>query len=198
MSWKYPILSATSSAPTLSAAQACELASQLNGTFVEYVCHAEGWGAFVVSTSELRYVPLPLVDDTLLGKMESWVKRLKTRLGRGSFSCKPLRVWHEALIAPLGLPAHTPQPPSRGESGEEKKSAALVLAPFGRLHLLPLAALRAADEAPYLAAEYNLSFVPTLGALRALRDQERQEKSAASAAASQVPPLELGEGSTGL
>ena len=66
------------------------------------------------------------------------------------------------------------------------------------MHLLPLAALRAADEAPYLAAEYNLSFVPTLGALRALRDQERQEKSAASAAASQVPPLELGEGSTGL
>ncbi len=188
MNWKYPILSMTQSAPTLSAAQACELASQLDGTLVEYVRHAEGWGAFVVSAvlrhaqePQWRYVPLPLVDDALLGKMESWVKRLKTGSGRSPFSYQPLRVWHKALIAPLSLPS-----PLDSNGKEEKKRAALVLAPFGRLHLLPLAALRATDEAPYLAAEYNLSFVPTLGALRALRDEHNKDESATSALQTQT------------
>ena len=180
MNWNYPVLSATSSAPTLSSKQACQLARELNGTLVEYVRHAEGWGAFVVSANKLRYVRLPLVDDALLDKMENWVKRLDGRAGRGKFSYRPLPAWHEALIAPLSLPLE------RGESRsavplptsvpERVCGTVLVVAPFGRLHLLPLAALRAGENEPYLAAQYKLSFVPTLGALRVLRDQERKDE----------------------
>ena len=69
ITYDYPALTACKSAPSLSAAQACDLSAQLNATLVEYYQHAEGWCAFVVSADEVRHLALPLLTDDLIERM---------------------------------------------------------------------------------------------------------------------------------
>ena len=159
MAYKYPALTATEKAPVLTADQAPALAAELNATLVEYYRHAEGWCAFVVTPQTLRHVPLPLIDDTLLARMVSWVQQIEssTGIGRNQLSLLPLSEWHTAVIAPLQRYLSREQP--------------IVLSPFGRLHLLPLTAARNPDSGHYLAEDYLIAFTPSLTALLTMRNR---------------------------
>ncbi|MGB0384149.1 MAG: CHAT domain-containing protein [Ardenticatenaceae bacterium] len=148
MSFKYPALTATESAPTLSVEQAWKLSADIGATLVEYYRDSEGLCAFVVTPDTLDYVPLPQVNDELLAEMLQWTADIECSSGRNKLSYYQLDEWYEAVIAPLSLP----------------KGEAVVLAPFGKLHLLPLAAARN-ENGRYVAEECKLAFAPSLGAL---------------------------------
>ena len=190
MTFKYPALTATKRAATLSVEQARKLSADLGATLVEYYRHDGGWCAFVVTPNALRYVPLPEVNDELLKEMLEWTANIEYSYGRNKLSYYQLDEWYEAVIAPLSL---GPCPPSiRGalwanyggeaanDGGEAANSGgeaansggeaphsggAVVLAPFEQLHLLPLAAARNGASGRYVAQEYQLAFTPSLGAL---------------------------------
>lgn len=159
MSYKYPTLTATQVIPTLSVNEACALATDLEVELVEYYCHAEGWCAFVVTPDAVQCVPLPGVNDDLLRQMKKWANRIESHTGRGSLSYKPLSVWHDAIITPL-----------RRHLSQGK---AIVLAPFGPLHLLPFAAARDPITERYITQDYTLAFAPSLGALRVVLEQDK-------------------------
>ena len=160
MAYKYPAMTATQQAPILSADYAHMLASELKVTLVEYYCHAEGWCAFIVEPSAIYYVSLPLVNDELLERMATWVKRLDHPEGRNQISLSQLLDWHDAVIAPLEENFPQGQP--------------IVLAPFGMLHVLPLAAACNRKSRRYVAEDYQVSFAPSLSALKAAWEQARR------------------------
>jgi CHAT domain-containing protein/tetratricopeptide (TPR) repeat protein len=157
MAYKYPALTATQKAPILSVDQAHELAAELNATLVEYYRHREGWCAFVVTPTAMYHVPLPLITDYLLEHMVSWMLRLEYPVGRNRLSDLHLSDWYDAVIAPLEVYLPQKQP--------------IVLAPFGLLHVLPMAAARNPQTGRYITEDYLLSFAPSLSALRVLSDQ---------------------------
>jgi CHAT domain-containing protein len=157
MAYKYPALTATQKAPVLSVEQACALAAGLGATLVEYYCHAEGWCAFIVTPDTVHHVPLPLLDGNLLNRMVTWMVRLESPAGRNQLSDLQLSEWHDAVIAPLERYLPKEQP--------------VVLAPFGVLHILPLAAARHPQTGRYVVEDYQITLAPSLSALRAVSDQ---------------------------
>ena len=164
MSFKYPALTATQQAPTLSAEDARALARELEATLVEYYRHAGGWCAFVVSPEEIRRISLPGVDEIAEDILE-WLQDVESPYGRNEWSYDSLRGLHEAVIAPLG--DHLPP------------GGAVVLAPFSWLHLVPLSAALDPKTGRYAADDHLLGFTPNLAALRVALDQEsRQDDSA--------------------
>ncbi len=160
MAYKYPALTATQQAPLLSADYAHMLASELRAILVEYYRHAEGWCAFIVEPNAIYYVSLPLVNDELLKRMATWVKRLDHPEGRNQISLSQLFDWHDAVIAPLEESFPQGQP--------------IVLAPFGMLHVLPLTAACNRKSKRYVGEDYQVSFAPSLSALRAVWEQARR------------------------
>jgi tetratricopeptide (TPR) repeat protein len=162
MTFKYPALTATQQAPAFTTDEARALAADLGATLVEYYEHAGGWCAFVVTSEQVRRVDLPDVDDDLLKHMSEWMKWMDSDMGLGPLSYSPLREMHEALIEPL-RPYLQPD-------------EAVVMAPFGELHLFPLgAAFRQSNgHRHYAADEYRLSFAPSLAALRVTLQQVRR------------------------
>jgi hypothetical protein len=164
MTFKYPALTATQQAPDFTAEEARKLAAELEATLVEYYRHADGWCAFVVTPEEIRHVDLPDVNGDLLKRMSQWLQWMEsgTVLGRPSY--KPLRRLHEALIEPL-RPYLQPQ-------------EAVVMAPFGELHLFPLGAAfhQGNGERRYAADDYKLSFAPSLAALWVTLQQQVSRK----------------------
>lgn len=92
---------------------------------MEYFRHAKGWCAFIVTSNAVTHVPLPLLNDDLLERLRTWVMHIESPAGRGKLSYKPLYQLHDAVITPIReyLPL----------------SGAVVLAPFGPLHLIPIA-----------------------------------------------------------
>jgi len=157
MAYKYPALTATQKVPILSVEQMRTLVAGLNATLVEYYCHTEGWCAFIVRQNDMYYIPLPLVTDELLKRMARWMDRLNYPEGRNQLSYSRLFEWYDAIIAPLEkyLPQNQP----------------VVLAPFGLLHVLPLAAARHRKSGRYVAEDYQVSFAPSLSALSAVWQQ---------------------------
>jgi CHAT domain-containing protein/tetratricopeptide (TPR) repeat protein len=162
MTYKYPALTATQQAPMLTTEQARALANELDATLVEYYCHTEGWCAFVVTSQSVHYIPLPLVNDGLLARMASWVRQVESPsgTGRNPLSYRRLSEWYDAVFAPLSayLPLHLP----------------VILAPFGQLHVLPLAAAPHPQTGHFVAEDYQLSFAPSLAALYTVREQARR------------------------
>jgi hypothetical protein len=160
IAYKYPVLTATQKASMLSVDQARALAAELNATLVEYYRHAEGWCAFVITPTTMHFVPLPRITDDLLERMVTWMLRLEFPTGRNRLSYSRLSEWHDAVIAPLEayLPQHQP----------------VILAPFGVLHVLPLAAARHSYAQSYVAEDYPLAFAPSLSALHTLREQAQR------------------------
>ena len=157
MAYKYPALTATQKAPILSVEQARTLAAELNATLVEYYRHAEGWCGFVVTPNAMHHIPLPLLTEELLERMDKWMLRLDYPKGRNRSSYNRLSEWHDAVIAPLE--AYLPQ------------ERPIVLAPFDELHVLPLAAALNPQTKRYLAEDYQIAFAPSLSALYVTRDQ---------------------------
>jgi CHAT domain-containing protein len=163
MTFKYPALTACESAPSLTAQEARDLSAQLGATLVEYYQHAEGWCAFVVTPDEVRYVALPYVTDDLIELMRNWSRRIEKAKCRNQASYRRLSKWYQAVIEPLNLP-----------KGEAK---AVVLAPFGPLHMLPLTAARHPQSLQYVSEEHALAFVPSLGALSVAVKERINEQS---------------------
>ncbi len=163
MSFRYPALTATREAPTLSAEEARTLARELEATLVEYYRHAGGWCAFVVSPGgahEVQHVPLPGVDENRK-KILGWLEDVESSNWNNKWSLLSLRSLHKAVIAPLSdhLPA----------------GGAVVIAPFSWLHLVPLnAALDPATER-YATDDYLLGLTPNLAALRVTLDQQARQ-----------------------
>jgi hypothetical protein len=160
--YKYPALTATQQAPAFTAEEARDLAAELGATLVEYYEHADGWCAFVVTPQEMRRVPLLEVNDKLFSQLSMWLEWVEAQRGLGPLSYGPLRRLHEALIKPLRL-----QP-----------DGVIVMAPFGKLHLLPLGAALEPSSGRYAAEDYKLSFAPSLAALRVTLEQGRRKKKA--------------------
>jgi tetratricopeptide (TPR) repeat protein len=160
MAYKYPTITATQKAPILSVNLARTLAAELNTTLVEYYRHKDGWCAFVFTSNVMYHVPLPLINDILLERMTRWIQWLGHPEGRNLLSYKPLSEWYDAVIAPL----ETYFP--KGES--------IIIAPFGALHALPLAAARHPKTGHYVAEDYQIAFVPSLSALRTVWDESRR------------------------
>jgi CHAT domain-containing protein/tetratricopeptide (TPR) repeat protein len=163
MTYEYPALSATQRAPTVTADDARGLTRKLNATLVEYYSHAGGWCAFVVTPDSVQHVPLPAVNDEVLGRMLKWSVRIESPTGRGRLSYESLHRLHETSIAPL-----RDYVPSDGQ---------VVLAPFADLHLLPLAAALDPVTGRYAAEDYTLAFAPSLSALRVLLERESRRDS---------------------
>ena len=134
-----------------------KLADGLGAILVEYYRHAEGWCAFVVTSTALHHVPLPHIDDDLLERMATWMLRIEYPIGRNRLSYTRLSEWHDAVIAPLETYLPQEQP--------------VVLAPFSVLHLLPLAAARHPQTGRYIAEDHQISFTPSLSALHVVWDQ---------------------------
>lgn len=167
---KYPTLTATQSAPSLSATQAKALAAEVEATLVEFVQHAGGWSAFVVTPKSVRYVPLPKVNDKFLQeKLLQWLIRIENPALHNEASYWYLDDWYEALITPLKphLPAE-----NKGDLPSESK---VVFAPAGALHLMPLSIARNPETERYLCHEYTIAFSPSMGALRVTLEQAKKK-----------------------
>jgi len=169
MAREYPALTATLTVPTLSAKQARALAKELDATLVEYYRHASGWCAFVVTSKQIRYVPLPKLDDKLLKHLANWRNHVHLRYGRTPRRHRRLEKLYEAVVAPLRLEAL------------ESNSRRVILAPFRELHLLPLAAAYNKDEDEakgcYLAEAYVISYTPSLTALYVVSQEQKRRQS---------------------
>ena len=184
MEREFPLLTATLSVPTLSLTQARQLAQELDATLVEYYRHAGGWCAFVITFDGVKYVGLDGFDDKLIKRLLKWTKRIEypTRIGRTDKRLHCLDELHQAAIVPLQkyLP----------------KEKVVILAPFGQLHLLPLAAARH-STGRYLAEAYTLAFVPSLTALYVAHQQVQKSKEQFEPTPEQKPLLSVaypGEG----
>jgi hypothetical protein len=160
MAYKYPALTATQKAPILTVNQALSLATELNTTLVEYYQHKDGWCAFIFTSNAMYHVPIPLTNDVLLERMTRWMQWLAHPIGRNLLSYKPLSEWYDAVIAPLE--AYLP----KGES--------IIMAPFGTLHVLPLAAALHPKTGRYIVEDYQIAFVPSLSALHTVWDESRR------------------------
>lgn len=157
MEHEFPVLTATLSVPRLEASEARALAKELDATLVEYYRHAGGWCAFVVTSDRIRYEPLPLLEGELLPKLLKWRNKVHLSYGRNELLLRRLDRLYEAAIAPLAL-----------------ESERVVIAPFERLHLLPLSAAR--NPKGYLADEHTLSFVPSLTALYVVNQERKRHQ----------------------
>ncbi|MBV6390985.1 MAG: hypothetical protein KPEEDBHJ_00189 [Anaerolineales bacterium] len=147
---KYPLLTATQKAPTVSAKDAMNLAKELDATIIEYYQHAKGWCAFVITAQEVKVCPLDKMNDDFPDTMLRWINDLDIPAGRGKLSYKNLQQLYLILLAPLSL---------------SDKVKQLILAPFGVLHLFPFAAALNADTNHYLSEDFALSFAPSSAAL---------------------------------
>ncbi|WP_375449368.1 CHAT domain-containing protein, partial [uncultured Nostoc sp.] len=170
MVFKYPALSVIQSFPPMTISDAKTLASELGNLFlVEYIQHGGGWGAFVITSQTIHYVPLAdrlleqigqsltmfLQNDTeghtLFWKAADWRERLKQL--------------YELIFKPLlhYLP----------ESGQ------VVIAPTKELHLVPFQALLT-EEGSFLSESYAFSFVPSLATLHVLHERSKRSEQAQS------------------
>lgn len=147
---KYPLLTATQKAPTVSANDAMNLAKELDATIIEYYQHAQGWCAFVITAHDVKVCPLDKMNDDFSDTMLRWINDLDIPAGRGKLSYKNLQQLYLTLLAPLSLHDNVNQ---------------LILAPFGVLHLFPFAAALNADTNRYLSEDFSLSFAPSSAAL---------------------------------
>ena len=176
LTFKYPNLTATVTAPSLTASEAMTLAAHLQATLVEYVEHKGGWSAFVVTKDGIEHVSLDKVDETLFKETSDWIKTLETKSAgnlnaeierKMAFGLSTTRAHltglHDAFIAPLQ--AYLPS------AGQAER---LIIAPFGALHQLPMGAAQNPDTKAYLSQAYTLTVTPTLAALRVSLDEARK------------------------
>lgn len=159
---QFPALSATQKAPPLSAAQAQNLAQALGATLVEYFEHQKGWGAFVITATTLDYHPLPKATPKLLDSVVKWATNITLDYAQSVNSYKHLDAIYAAFFEPFSATLAWEQP--------------LVLAPFSRLHLLPLNAARNPATKRYLLEDFPLLLVPSLGALHAIWQQAQLQQ----------------------
>ena len=166
LSLVHPLFGVTEHPATLQTGDAKELAEALGATLVEYVEHGEGWGAFVVTSKQVTYVPLPQVGEGLLKEIAGWVDMITIRTKRmEESSYELLEEWYEILFEPLEPHLSVRQP--------------VLIAPSGPLHLLPFAALRKDPNSEYVGERYDLSLVPSVGALWVIWGRmKKREKSA--------------------
>lgn len=160
LAYRYPALTATQQVPQISPAHIQDLARTLDATLVEYYWHAESWCAFVITADTLLYIPLPLVNHSLLKRMWDSLQWMDLPIGRSPISIKLLEVWHEAVFKEL-KPYLQPD-------------RQVVLAPFGPLHVLPITAARDAESGHYAGDEYTLVFSPSLSMLHVVVQQAQQ------------------------
>ncbi len=165
LSYRYPALTATQQAPTLTVADAQQLAHELDATLVEYYLHAEGWCAFVVTAEGVQHVPLALLtEDFLYQSMAPWLDTIENPNYRVPLTMYgPLYKCYKPLIAPLR--EHLPA------------GGKVIVAPHSLLNLFPLGATRDPQTKRYLCEDYLLAFAPSLSALWVMRQQaiSRQE-----------------------
>jgi tetratricopeptide (TPR) repeat protein len=166
LAFRYPALTATQQAPQLVLADAHALSQTLHATLVEYVEHALGWTAFVVTGDALHAVALPGLTDDLATRFEGWYAAIASPATLDARSDEPLIDLHDAALAPLRpfVPPNT----------------SLVLAPAGWLHRVPFAAALNRTTGTYASHEYRLSFAPSLGALHVALAQARRHAAIAS------------------
>jgi CHAT domain-containing protein len=157
---RYPFLATLGDAPGLIAQDAQELAAELGATLIEYYQHREGWCAFVVTADDVQCKPLPDLNDTLLAKMENWVSSLsckKVNLLTNSEKREEvelLTAWYDAVVRPVSTYLTSVQ--------------MVVVAPFGRTHLLPYYAGVNRETGRSVIDDFVLGFAPSLSALRAI------------------------------
>ena len=167
MATKYPALTATENAPSLSTGEAQTLSAKIGATLVEFIQHAGGWSAFVVTAGTVRHVRLDGVNDLFIQDFViEWIDQIEDSKYHTAGSYRYFDKWYKALIAPLEL------------SSKESKDR-LVLAPAGIFHLLPLSIARHPDTTRYLCDQYMIAFVPSLAALRVIFNEAHVKKNTA-------------------
>jgi tetratricopeptide (TPR) repeat protein len=157
LAYRFPALTSAQHTPSLKADEALSLAAKLGATLVEYFQHEMGWCAFMISPTGIQHIPLPGLNGELIQKMLGWVRGVEFAIGRGQLSLKQLEEWYCAVITPL--------------TAFLKVDEKVILAPFGALHLLPLGAARNPQARCYAIDEYEISYAPSLSALKAALDQ---------------------------
>jgi CHAT domain-containing protein len=164
LSYKYPALTATQQAPSLTVVDAQRLAQELGVILVEYYRHGEGWCAFIVSVSGVHYIPLPDITDTLLQTMMTWLQSIENPFYHTRQTMEgPLYKLHMAVIAPL-----------RDYLSADSK---VVLAPHWILNLFPFGAARDPQTNRYTCEDYQLAVAPSLSALWVMHQQATKTKS---------------------
>jgi CHAT domain-containing protein/tetratricopeptide (TPR) repeat protein len=151
MAHAYPALTATKHAPEITPANARDLAAALDATLVEFFPHEDGWSAFVVTVASITHIPLPQLTEEFIDELTAMVRRIGSRIERCPLSYRRLEALHKVVITPLqdAVPRDRP----------------LFLAPYGMLHMLPLAAARDPQNGQYVIDTYRLAFAPSVAAL---------------------------------
>ena len=169
---EHPAFAVTVSAPPFTLEEAQALAGAEGATLISYYRHDRGWLAFVVNAQGAETVPLPDVDETLPKALSlmATLENPDARTAKTFFYM--LRDLYQALVAPLE--ARLPEPGGR-----------LILAPFGALHLLPLAAARHPETQRYLSEVYRVRVAPSLGTLQAMAQERARHEG------EEAPELEL-------
>ncbi|MGB1250896.1 MAG: CHAT domain-containing protein, partial [Candidatus Promineifilaceae bacterium] len=165
LAYEFPTLTATVTAPTLTASEALTLAHRTNLTLVEYYRHEHGWCAFIAAphSDQIEHVLLPELDNSqLLDWAVSWLKSIETRAYRHTLHRRLLPALYRAAIAPLI--SHLPN-----------AAGHVLLAPFHWLHLMPLSATLAYCDPD---ATWAAAFMPSLGAFKVLHTQMQRDETA--------------------
>jgi len=156
---EYPDFFRLQAGDPMDAAEAQVLADHLDATLVGYYRHAGGWLAYIFQPRGAAPVLVPLqVDERRLAAVwDAFHHRLSARARQ---TWRRLSDLHALLLAPLQ--AHLPPP-------DAAHPPRLVLAPFGALHLFPMAAMAWQDEDKryhYLSDGYELAVTPNLAVLQ--------------------------------
>jgi CHAT domain-containing protein len=151
----HPAFALTTSAPPYTIEQAQALAVYENARLVSLYQHAQGWVAFVVTQSTFTAIPLENVDTVIDTALKLLPHISKGLFRKGPALFRLLQQLYQVLFTPL-----EEYFPDQGQS--------LILAPFGVLHLLPLSAAQNPETGHYLADDFFLRIVPSLGTMDAL------------------------------
>src|SRR5258708_2931927 len=119
---------------------------------IEYYEHADGWGAFILDGTNIRYVPLPNLGADILSNMHQWLKDLEYVSKRSIQSTETLLTeWHSAMFAPLETYCIV---------GEK-----LPIAGYNELHYLPMHIAFSPVRRHYLLEDFSISFVDSMSHL---------------------------------
>jgi CHAT domain-containing protein len=153
--FRYPSIASTQRVPTITATDAKMFARELDVTLVEYYRHDTGWSAFVITPDKIWHVALPHINDDVIKQVSKWIENFYSNICLNQSG--ELHLLYQTAIAPL-----LPNLPSGSN---------LVLAPFGKLHLLPLAAALNPINNRFVYEDYILTLVPSVSALYTVRQE---------------------------
>lgn len=170
--FNHPGLASVKRLPLINASQVRVLSSRLGGVpLIEYVGHKEGYGAFVMTMDDIKYVPLferTEISDSLLDALQELVSEdfwFEEKNGKAILRDRTemLIEMYEAFFSPI-----LNYLPSQAKS--------LVISPSGIFNFVPFQALLN-KKGENLSEKFAMTFVPSISTLQVLYEQSQLQDS---------------------